>query len=62
MPPVQSPCTNVCVIDPVTRLCRGCARTLDEIAEWGMASEARKEKILADIAQRRAQASTAVTK
>ena len=29
---VPSPCTRVCVIDPVSGFCRGCLRTLDEIA------------------------------
>jgi len=35
-PPVHvpSPCINVCEIDPETGLCRGCRRTLQEIAEW----------------------------
>jgi len=31
---VPSPCVNVCEIDPGTGLCRGCRRTLQEIAEW----------------------------
>ena len=36
LPPIQvpSPCVNVCEIDPETGLCRGCRRTLQEIAEW----------------------------
>ena len=31
---VPSPCVNVCQMDPETGLCRGCRRTLQEIAEW----------------------------
>jgi uncharacterized protein len=32
---VASPCIGICRIDPQTRLCEGCLRTLDEIAAWG---------------------------
>jgi predicted Fe-S protein YdhL (DUF1289 family) len=32
---VASPCVGICRIDPQTRLCEGCLRTLDEIAAWG---------------------------
>ena len=31
---VPSPCVQVCALDPATGLCRGCYRTLDEIADW----------------------------
>jgi predicted Fe-S protein YdhL (DUF1289 family) len=32
--PVGSPCINVCRIDPLSGLCLGCWRSLDEIAAW----------------------------
>jgi predicted Fe-S protein YdhL (DUF1289 family) len=50
--PPPSPCIHVCVIDPRERTCRGCLRTLDEIATWGSASPARKRSILAAIERR----------
>ena len=31
--PIKTPCVKVCVIGP-DGLCRGCARTLDEIVDW----------------------------
>ncbi len=31
---MDTPCVNICVIDPATGLCDGCARSLDEIAVW----------------------------
>jgi predicted Fe-S protein YdhL (DUF1289 family) len=34
-------------------LCAGCHRTLDEIARWGNAPDAEKQRILAAVAQRR---------
>lgn len=40
---IESPCINICVIHPDTRLCTGCARSMDEIAGWGaMSPEARR--------------------
>ena len=30
----ETPCIAVCLIDPKTRLCFGCGRTLPEIARW----------------------------
>jgi hypothetical protein len=50
---VQSPCTNVCVIDPVSGWCRGCARSLDEITAWPTASDAVRRTILAALPARR---------
>jgi len=43
---VKSPCINVCVIDPKVGLCKGCARTLDEIARWAAMSDAEQEAVL----------------
>ena len=36
-------------------LCRGCARSLDEIARWSRASEAERRAILALLPARRAE-------
>jgi predicted Fe-S protein YdhL (DUF1289 family) len=35
MNPPSTPCIQVCVIDPLSALCIGCGRTVDEIAAWG---------------------------
>ncbi|MBZ0132652.1 MAG: DUF1289 domain-containing protein [Rhodocyclaceae bacterium] len=51
---LPSPCIDVCRMDPASRLCEGCLRTIDEIAEWAAASEEQQRHILAAIAQRRA--------
>ncbi len=48
-----SPCINVCVLAPDTGLCRGCARTLDEIARWGGMSPLEQRATLARVEQRR---------
>jgi len=47
--PTPSPCINVCRIDPVTALCLGCRRTLDEIAAWGRMDDAGKRAVWAQL-------------
>jgi len=40
---IESPCVRLCVIHPETRLCTGCLRSIDEIANWTkMGTEARR--------------------
>jgi predicted Fe-S protein YdhL (DUF1289 family) len=41
-------------MDPVTGLCTGCARTIDEIAGWSGYSDADKQAVWLRIADRRA--------
>jgi predicted Fe-S protein YdhL (DUF1289 family) len=52
---VPSPCVDICRLDALG-LCVGCRRTLEEIAEWPRASEARRREILRDLALRTARA------
>lgn len=47
-----SPCIRTCTIDPVSTLCHGCARTIDEIIAWTSASVAEKHAILGAVNQR----------
>jgi predicted Fe-S protein YdhL (DUF1289 family) len=54
--PPASPCLGICLMDPVTRQCRGCLRTVDEIARWYEASAAEKRDLLATLEARRAAA------
>lgn len=54
-PKIDTPCIDVCVIEPQSRLCIGCLRSIDEIAAWGgMSPEARRE-IMAGLEERRPQ-------
>jgi predicted Fe-S protein YdhL (DUF1289 family) len=50
---VASPCINVCQMDDMTGLCRGCFRTLDEISGWSRASNDDKLVILVSVNRRR---------
>jgi uncharacterized protein len=51
-----SPCLGICIMDPRTRQCRGCLRTVEEIARWYEATPAEKRELLAVLAERRAAA------
>jgi predicted Fe-S protein YdhL (DUF1289 family) len=42
-------------MDEASGLCRGCRRTLDEIARWSVMGDAEKRKVVALLAQREKQ-------
>jgi len=44
---IESPCILVCVIDSRTGFCLGCARKLDEIAEWSSMGQDERRAIMA---------------
>ena len=48
-----SPCLGICLMDPATRMCRGCLRTVEEIRAWYEAIAAEKRAILARLELRR---------
>ncbi len=49
---MESPCIKICVIDPTSRLCVGCARTLDEIATWGSLTDGQRARIMSELPDR----------
>lgn len=51
--PPPSPCIQVCRIDPDSGICRGCLRTLDEIAGWPRSTNAEKRAVLDRVYERR---------
>jgi uncharacterized protein len=51
---IETPCIQVCILEPATRLCRGCGRTLDEIARWSALSDAERRRVMAQLPERRA--------
>jgi len=50
---IVSPCVNVCRIDPATRRCEGCVRTIDEIARWTRMSDAERDAVMAALPRRK---------
>lgn len=56
---ISTPCIKICVIDPASALCEGCGRTLREIAQWAMLSEAERLQIMAVLPERQAKQSEA---
>jgi predicted Fe-S protein YdhL (DUF1289 family) len=53
-----SPCIGVCIIDPKSGFCRGCARTIGEIAGWLDFSAEERQRILMALVERQRPAST----
>ncbi|MGD1885747.1 MAG: DUF1289 domain-containing protein [Cohaesibacteraceae bacterium] len=50
-PPAQqasrlSPCNAICRIDPLTQLCMGCGRTMDEIGRWSKLSDEQRRQVM----------------
>lgn len=43
---IMSPCSGVCEMDAATGRCSGCARTLDEIANWVEYSDEKRSAIM----------------
>ncbi len=52
-----SPCIKLCAIDPDTRLCAGCGRTLTEIGRWASYSDEERRRIMHTLPERLAGAS-----
>jgi len=51
--PIESPCVDVCQIDQSHGVCRGCFRTLGEIAGWGTMSPTERRAIMRDLPSRK---------
>ncbi|MGL4395695.1 MAG: DUF1289 domain-containing protein [Hyphomicrobium sp.] len=51
-PTSDTPCVKICVIEPKSRLCKGCKRSIDEIAAWSGLSSAERRRIMATLDQR----------
>lgn len=51
-PPIKTPCIKVCVVDPISSLCVGCGRSLQEIGSWISMSPARRAAIISALPAR----------
>jgi uncharacterized protein len=52
----ETPCIAVCMMDPKTKLCLGCGRTLPEIAQWHRMGSAERLAVMAGLRARMAEA------
>ena len=48
----ETPCIAVCFIDPTSKLCLGCGRTLPEIARWHKMDSNERLDVMATLHQR----------
>ncbi len=51
--PIESPCLNICRIEPASRLCIGCWRTIDEITQWSRMTAQERRAIIEELPQRK---------
>jgi predicted Fe-S protein YdhL (DUF1289 family) len=51
-PDIASPCIRNCCLNQ-DDICLGCSRSLNEILQWGNASNALRKQILEQVAQRK---------
>jgi predicted Fe-S protein YdhL (DUF1289 family) len=52
----ETPCIAVCTIDPKTKLCFGCGRTLPEIVRWHSMGSAERLAVMERLATRMTEA------
>jgi predicted Fe-S protein YdhL (DUF1289 family) len=49
---LETPCVNICLLDPGTGTCLGCGRTLAEIASWANMTDAERRTVMAALPAR----------
>ena len=49
---IESPCINICVVHPQSRLCTGCGRSIDEIRDWSAMDAEERRDIIALLPER----------
>jgi predicted Fe-S protein YdhL (DUF1289 family) len=53
--PIATPCIGVCEIDQDRGLCKGCLRTIGEIAAWSRLSNPERRRIMSQLSLRQGQ-------
>lgn len=49
---IESPCIKICVIEPKSRLCTGCLRSIDEIGAWSRMTAEARSAVMAELPER----------
>ncbi|MEL6840499.1 MAG: DUF1289 domain-containing protein [Pseudomonadota bacterium] len=52
---IESPCVKICVIEPKSRLCTGCLRSIEEIGAWSQMTPAARAEVMAELPSRAGQ-------
>ncbi len=50
---IESPCIKICVIQPESRLCTGCLRSIDEIGAWSRMTPEERRNVMKELEGRR---------
>ncbi|MEO1204797.1 MAG: DUF1289 domain-containing protein [Pseudomonadota bacterium] len=59
---METPCIGTCKIDPDSRLCLGCFRSIDEITAWTSMSDLHRARVMTQLQDRRREISAAPDK
>jgi predicted Fe-S protein YdhL (DUF1289 family) len=51
-----SPCAKICIVDPLSGLCVGCGRTVEEISMWREMGDDARRRTMAELPRRLAHA------
>ncbi len=49
---MDTPCIKICTYDPDSGLCLGCGRTLEEIGDWFVMSDAERRRVMEELPAR----------
>nr|WP_144293036.1 DUF1289 domain-containing protein [Rhodoligotrophos appendicifer] len=49
---IESPCVNICVVDPDSDLCIGCGRSRMEIAGWVRMTPVQRRAVMLELPER----------
>ena len=49
LPAMETPCVNICTVEPKSRQCVGCGRTIDEIARWASMTNTERRRIMNEL-------------
>ncbi len=49
---IESPCIGVCSVNPVTKFCYGCSRTIKEMENWSTYTVNEKLNLLTELEKR----------
>jgi len=50
---IPSPCISICAMDEESGFCKGCFRTLEEVASWLYYTDMQKSEIIATLKSRK---------